>query len=275
MSAEPHDISRARISVRLEVIPADLLDVDPDVQHDFALSEKAWREIGRTWDTRKQGVLEITPQPKGSPRFWVIDGRHRMLGGREIAGVKEFRCNVHRPTLNKQEKAALKLGLDRDRRRVSALESFLVEVTAGDLTAIAIKKEVERAGYKIAMTSGRRHASAGNNIAAIGALRTIHKDGLLSRVLALNTLWLDEPRTNTSDWLLGLLVFVRNDYDQRLTEAQYSRLKETIPGMVWKKAMGKQTTSWGRSVGGDVREVSRLIGEELRRAAGVRKSPGK
>lgn len=252
-------------SVRLEVIDADLLDIDPDVQFAFALNERRWRQMGATWSSAKQGVLEVTSN--GNGRYNVFDGRHRLLAGRDIAGVKEFRCNVHHPSLNAQEKAERKLGLDRDRRNVKTIESFLTELVAQDATALEIQQIAASHGYVI----GKTGSSTANTIEAISTLRRAHKDGLLDRVLTLNTLWFSEPKTTSAAWLWSLLYFCQQGWDENLTSAHYDRLREVVPAVAWRKALAETTTFTTQSAGSGG-ETARRVAETLRKAAKIRKA---
>lgn len=251
-------------SVRLEVIASDLLDIDPDVQFAFALIEPRWRKMGAAWDSSKQGVLEVTSN--GNGRYNVFDGRHRLLAGRDIAGIKEFRCNVHHPPLNAQEKAERKLGLDRDRRNVKTIESFLTEIIALDPSALEIQATAEKYGYVVGKTGG----TSTHTIEAISAIRRAHKDGLLDRVLSLNTIWFDEPKTTSAAWIWSLIYFCQQGWDENLSQEQRDRLREVVPAVAWRKALAETTTFTTQSAGSGG-ETARRVADTLRKAARVRK----
>jgi hypothetical protein len=250
--------------VRLEVISADLLDIDPDVQFGFTLNERRWRKMGAEWDSSKQGVLEVTPDASGL-RFYVFDGRHRLIAGRDIAGVKEFRCNVHRPSLLPRERAQRKLGLDRDRRSVKTIESFLASVIAEDPEAVAIKNEVERIGFKVGKTAG---SGVPRTIEAIAVLNYMYRAGTLTAALTINRLWLGEPKTTTATWLWGLHYFCSDGYHEKLSPVHRDRLQQMIPAIVWRRAIAESKTI-STTTAGTGGEIPRRIADSLRRGARI------
>jgi hypothetical protein len=257
----------------LVVIESDRLEPDPDVQLSFAFNEKWQQWLYDNFDLTKVHVLVVVPAEPGraSPgvTHWIIDGRHRFLAGIG-RNVSKWRCDLHKGVVTPAQKAELKLSMDQDRRRPSSLEHFVERTIAEEPVAVAITQIVESKGFKVGKTGGR--GTPWTNIEAVGRLEAIYAalgpEGL-SRTLALNTTWYDEPKTNTTNWLGGLAAFVDADYDIDLSPDQYRRLKEMIPGKVVREALGE--ASYGGGGRGARDFLSRLIAEKMRKTAKVRR----
>lgn len=256
----------------LRIIPTDRLRIDPDVQLEFALEPRRVARYAKEWNPNLVGVLTIVPSEKEG-FFNIIDGRHRFLAGRgEPNNVPEWRSDVHDECKTIQDKVALKLAIDRDRRRVSLLELFKVQVVGGDPTAVAINDIVENAGFRIGKTS--KHQTT--TISAVGTVewlyRTLGANGL-RRTFNLNTHWLGEPATNTGEWLRALGLMVRDDYDNALTPAAWKRLDAVVPAKAVRAAKGEVEVSGGSGSGTTWGAVPYAIARKLRKQARLRQRP--
>lgn len=199
--------------LKVQDIPTGQLYIDEDVQLAFALSEKKWKTLASRWDEEKAGVLEVIASPRG---FAIIEGRHRYLAGKSRS-VRVWRCIVHDIDVDDRErKAALKLGFDRDRRNVSALEHFLIRVMAGDPVTTEMRELAEAVGFEIAKRSAKSQGS--RTLECVGALENFYKtlgSAKFLRMLSLAALWIEDPAAYKADWLGGVGAFVRDDYDLR------------------------------------------------------------
>lgn len=253
-------------NVGLRVLPTEKLEPDPDVQLAFAFSERQGREIGLHYNEKLVGVLAVVSN--GNGRYWVIDGRHRLFGA-VIAGITEMRCDVLAGPLTPAEKAQIKLGRDKARRQVRAIEHFLVAVTAEDARAIEIKDIAERHGFEIGKCNAGKPYGRIEAVRALERIYDSHGAEVLSRSLALNTLWKDELKTNSGGWLLGLGFFAAKGYDQRLSGDGYKRLKDIIPAKLIREVVAESQV---HSYGGGGHALGLRLAEKLRRKARIRPS---
>lgn len=260
--------------MKTRMIKATKLFVDPDVQLAFALQESRWRHMAETWDPYRVIVLVVVPDGKGG--FSIIDGRHRFLAG-TAAGIASFTCQVHDEVTfsDVPAKARLKLGIDSDRRRVSALERFLIRVMSCDPIATDMVRIAHQAGFKIAKPL--KNAMDSRVIESVVALESIYTrigaDGF-HRVLALNSHWRDDPEANHSVWLGGLATFVREGFDQRLDDEKLARLHRVVPAEANRYARGemaRKSIHDGRSggEGASFRLVHVIVANHLRRKVGI------
>lgn len=220
----------------LRVISADLLIPDPDVQLAFTFNERHARKMAAEWRDGSVSVLTVTPAPDGI-HYYIIDGRHRHYGG-TLAGVTEFRCDVHPGPLNPAQKAKIKDDLDGTRRRVRQLEQFLISVIEGDERDTNIVRIVEQHGYSV----GKLKAGAPfDRIESVVTLRRIYCDlgaERFSQVIALATNWIGDAKGNTGQWLGGLALLVRDGYTEAWTPKQEKAIKEAVPALVTRQARG-------------------------------------
>lgn len=259
----------------LRIISVEHMLPDPDVQLEFSFSERRAHNIATSWSDEKVGVLAVAPlKGKHSGKYGIIDGRHRHAGALLRGAPHELRCDVLEAGLSPAEKAAIKLGRDRDRRVVKRIESFLEEVIVGDPTACEIKRITEQAGFKVGKVSGGKPY---DRIEAVKTLEGIHSHGLgvLRRTLVLNTTWKGEPGTNTGLWLGGVARFVLLGYDESITPNQWKRLANLVPAKVRKIAVGEAQTHVSGSASVYLQNpVAYHIAEQLRKAARVYRTKG-
>lgn len=203
------------------------------------------------WNGDYLGVLIVAPLTgEHEGKFGIIDGRHRFLAGKDF--VAEWRCDVHPDCTTVAEKARLKLAIDQQRRRVSALEHYLERRLMGDPMVLEIDRICEEKGFEIGrLRSGKPY----ERIGAVTALLFLHEklgaDGL-RRVMAFNTHWIGQPGTNTSNWLRALGLLVRDGYYGAMTPSAWTRLSGLVPMKTIRIAQGEAAggirgapSSWG------------------------------
>lgn len=216
----------------LRVIDTKDLAPDPDVQIIDTFKPATARRMAANWDPNKLGVLIVTP-----------------------AGSNSY-------SISKQKKAEIKLGVDRDRRKVTPVESFLVEVVAKVPETCAIKRIVENAGYEIG-----RSGKSSTTIEAVGPLRALYAAGQLERALDFGALWYGEAKTNQGQWLWALGYVVSLDCDRDLSQAAENRLQKIIPGELLREASGVVSVGpRGRGGAHIGHPIAVYIGEKMVRA---------
>lgn len=220
----------------IRVLPIGQLAIDPEVQLDYAYSDTRARKIAMAWDDAKCDALLVV-----------------------LAADK----------IPLQRKAELKLAADRERRRVDGCESFRDEVFMGVPRAISIDAVVRASGWKVA--KGWRP----NYLNGARFLRTLHEqlgeDGL-RRTLQLAAHWRGDPKANTSDWLGGCGLLVRDGYDDALTPRGYAKLREVVPVDFIRRAQG-MSGGGESSPSASFNDTSVQLAGLMRRAAGLRKRP--
>jgi hypothetical protein len=257
----------------LRVLPTEQLIPDPDVQIDHTLEERRVDQMIENWNPSYVVVLVVAPLPSkdGFPKYGIIDGRHRFLAGK-ARGVKEWRCDVHSEVRSVQEKAALKLAIDRDRRRVSPLEHFLERVKMKEPVAVEIKAITEGLNFEIGKLSKGKPYHRIETVNALDGIYQMLGPDELRRTLTLNTHWREDPKANTSHWIRALGLLVRDDYDLDLTPAQWKRLTAVVPAKALRQAQGEAeifgtpgTDRWGG--------VAYALAKRLRKTARLRSRP--
>jgi hypothetical protein len=248
--------------MELKIIESAKLQIDHDVQIEFAIEERRWRAMAANWNTDAVGVLIVVPDGNGG--YSIIDGRHRFLAG-NLIGLGKWRCDVHSDVATPAEKARLKLAFDRDRRRVTALEHFVVRRIAQEPAVLDIWAIVEEAGFHFGKT-GRRNKP--NNISAVTVVERIYvalgRDGLV-RVCRLAAVWSGDALATSGDWLDALGLLVRDDYDLALAEGGLDRLRSVVPATTIRQARGDLA---GGDTGG--RAVAYAVATRLRKVARLR-----
>lgn len=233
--------------MRLAIIPTEALAVDPDVQLDYALDPKRVAKIAANYDPALVHVLTVVPASRNGKQpsqWWIVDGRHRFLAGSTL-GIREWRCDVHDDITTPAEKARLKLGLDRERRNVSALEHFAEREIAGDPAAVAIADIVHSHGYTIGRMAHNEAAIEG--VVALEAIYARHGADGLRRTLALATTWRLDPKGRTAVWLSALSLLIADNVDNRLTPVQWERLRSLVPAEIIRQARGNVAVSGAAS----------------------------
>ena len=221
----------------LRVLPVNELRIDPEVQIDFAYLDRWARTLASKWNDKYAGVLTVVPL--------------------EIS------------RLGLEERAAIKVALDRDRRNVQSIESFLLRVQYGESQACAIKEIAERAGYEIGKLSGGRPYTRLQCVVLLESVATRLELGGLERTLVLNTHWRGDRKSNTGLWLGALSLLVRDGYDEVLTPAAWERWRDVAPDVAIRRAqgeVGRQGNPSPNSMGAVAYEIAR----ELRRCARLR-----
>lgn len=218
----------------LRVIPVAELQVDPDVQFDWAFSERKARAIAADWSDRKVGVLTVT-----------------------LAGDGQESLSV-------AERASIKKALDGERRRISALESFLASVKEGDPRCLAMQAAVQANGFEIGRLSG---GEPKNRVEAVAVLNRIFDqigtDGL-RRTFALNTRWLNDPKSNHGYWIEALSLLVRDGYDETVTPQVLAKWSDIVPALEIRRALGAVESAGGRAVAYEIASALRRKGRMKR-----------
>jgi hypothetical protein len=249
MRGEPRDLRCDVISPTghaLRIIPVRELRIDDDVQFDFAYEERRARAMAINWDERLVGVLTVFPLGNGG-----------------------FSTPV---------KMAIKLGLDRDRRRVRAVESFLAATVKGEPVPLTIQRLWANAGFTIGKGNSTRDEKG--IIEAVSALEGIWAragENGTRRTALLAANWKGEASSTNADWLTALSLLVRDGYDERLTDAAQARLFESIPALELRRARGtvaaaQQSISHTGSRHG-AGPVAYAIATALRKRTGLRQRP--
>lgn len=140
---------------QLRVIPTELLIPDPDVQLAFALEPRRVKEMRAKWNPAYLAVLIVAPlSGEHEGMYGIIDGRHRFLAGCGLAtGPTEWRCDVHTDCTSVEDKARLKLAIDRDRRKVKGIEHYIERRLMKDPKVLAIDAVMESTGFEIGKLS--------------------------------------------------------------------------------------------------------------------------
>ncbi|MFI1989075.1 DUF6551 family protein [Actinoplanes sp. NPDC020271] len=146
-------------------IPVGLLKVDPalDSQRQF---QQGWaRKLARIWNPDL--LLPAIVSLRADGCYYLIDGQHSCHVARLRHGDSFLRDCVVYEGLTLQQEAQLFLAANRDRKSVRPYDTYRVELTAGDPTAVQVAEEVTACGLEIAGSPST------NRVAAVQKLKTI------------------------------------------------------------------------------------------------------
>lgn len=199
------------ISTEIVYIPVKQLTV-VWVQAQRPYKEKWAREIADNFDNEKFDPLIVT-KPNGENKYHIVEGQHR----RHAAEMYAAKCGSPHPE-NEQvpcrivadgdpaRAAEIWLGINGGRKAPTPLHAFNVGVVAGRADEVAISNIVTANGFNVSPSK------SSNNIAAVGALRTVyqrHGRMTLANVLkTLRYLWKGDPAAVSTSMIRGFGIFI-------------------------------------------------------------------
>lgn len=158
-----------------------------DAYQRLIATEDAQRVIKRiaenfTW----RDFLAVVVGKRDDRTLWVIDGQHRLEAAKRL-GIINVPCLIF-PYDSIAEEAQTFVAINRDRRRVDAVDLFLASLTAGDEEAEALDEVFQDAGVKV--TRFRNTAKfAANEITCVTAcqqaLKKHGRDALRDALIAI------------------------------------------------------------------------------------------
>lgn len=114
----------------------------------------------KNWWWACVGTISVCERSDGT--FAVFDGKQRTLAARARKDITELPCMVYKLSSVEEEAAAF-LGVQANRKAVSALEKFNGLVTTKDDASKFLKIVIEKSGYKV------QHSSANWSMACVSA----------------------------------------------------------------------------------------------------------
>jgi hypothetical protein len=245
--------------VQYREIELDRLFIDRNYQRPAVKSLQ--QRIIENFDERALGALEVSERTNGksASKFAVMDGQQRWGALRQIDPTRRVRCLVH-SNLSVQEEAEVFGLINNGRRLLNPVERFQAAVTARNKKALAIKKVVEKHGWKIEDTSG--HASRVKAVTVLYRLYDLGDLELVDQTIGLaEEIWHGDVRVTHGEFLAGLGMFV-HQYGSKLTTIHKTRLAVHSPTAYLRRA---EVTFAG---GGGVK---RGVVEELRKTSKLKK----
>lgn len=218
-------------SVTVEMLDSSRLYADPVYQ--AAPRARTERIISREYKAALFGVPEVAAEEDG--RFAILDGQTRILVARRLGVLPtNIWCRVHRG-LTLPEKALLFVEMNENKTNVHTVKKYLSSLIAEDKDCLAIDQAVRAQGLAVGMSTTT------TRISAVDALRALHKDGTLTRVLAICRQWAQDfaqPVALSGPMLRNVSQFLSEQKvnDKTLTE----RLASKDPRLVLAQIRGER-----------------------------------
>jgi hypothetical protein len=175
---------------------------------------EAWaKEIAANFDTDKFDPPVIT-KVNGEGYHHIVEGQHRVRAAQIAFGDDEkVKCRMV-DAEDPARAAEIFLGINKGRKAIKPVQSFLVSVTALRQPEVDINSMVKTLGYKI--SPSRQDW----NITAVSALiRVYNRQGkaiLHSTLLTLHKTWRGESAAFQGDIVCGYAVFINEFMPQKL-----------------------------------------------------------
>lgn len=200
-------ITSALPSFRLER-PTDL-KIEEAYQRDISRkSIKLISKIAIGWDWAKFKPPVVADTKAG---LFVVDGQHTAIAAASRKDIAKIPVMIVDASIVERRASAF-VSHNRDRINMTPAQIFTGEVAAGDTTAKAIAKIIERAGVTIPRWPGSSESAKPGQLSAIGEVRAIfaaHGAELLDRILKIAAHSKIAPISQTL--LRGLKVFLTAD----------------------------------------------------------------
>lgn len=210
-----------------------IIDVDPnkvDLPKYQRSYDRAWAErMAEEFDADLFEFPSISPN--GDPgRYYCDRGQHRIRMA-QILGWKTVPCYL-REKRDYKERASLFVKDALARKAMSPYARWNALVEAKDPRIIAIKRIVEREGFRVSEGPGSNHLMA---IAALESIFNSHGGEVLARVLAVvrNAGWVGQKGSTTSIMLRGLAALLRLAEDQEKSRTKIEKkLSTELPSVL-------------------------------------------
>jgi len=195
---------------KMEWVEIDQVRIHPGCQRAY---KPTWaNRIAANFDPDLVGkpVVWAEQGRNGKTRYVVLDGQHRFKAAEIVLGKSQkLECEVVRD-ISLEEAARIFLGRNTS-KSVSAIDKFLVGVTAKRAENMAVNDILRSVGIKVSVTPGPGHASAIARIMEIyNQDRSQGKDSLLKRTLLIaKTAWGDHSTSFNGDVMVGLASLLR------------------------------------------------------------------
>lgn len=184
-------------------------------------NERHAQHIAANFDPDMFDTIKVT-MPNGKGMYHIVDGQHRKGAAEILWGPNEMiPCEVL-PAENPARAAKLFVEINSNRKPLQPITMFLVRVTAGEDSQVAINKIVKSLGLKIG------HKAKDNDVGAVSALEEIYHNfgpDILSLTLkCLQETWGIDPNSVKASLLRGYASFLAEFHHS----IELKRLRECI-----------------------------------------------
>lgn len=162
----------------LDWIDKGLIDIDPAYQRGLDEARAQKIALGFAWDTF--GAVVVAPKEGG--RYSIIDGQHRLAAAKLHPMVSVVPAIVI-AAIGTAAEAGSFVGINADRKNVSALDLFWAMLAAEDEDALTVSQVVARAGVTICRHPASAYKPA--ETIAVSAIRSVvdNRGALRSRTI--------------------------------------------------------------------------------------------
>ena len=152
-------------------------DVEVIPERDRAIRQPWVRQLARTWDSLKQGVIILNDRQDGRLPFVVV-GQHRVLAARQAHGDRYVLDALLFTGLTRADESGIWIGNDVDRRNAAPLDVWRQMLEARRPEALEIDTILNK--HDLQMIGGSGQGAIGCPI----AVQQAHRKGILNDVLS-------------------------------------------------------------------------------------------
>lgn len=203
--------------------------------------QRAWvNRLARMWNPGVLTTAIVSLRTDG--KYYLLDGRHSCEAAKLVHGPGFLRlCQVHEG-LTLKEESNIFLAANRDRKPVTRIDTYRVEITSGDPIVRRIEDEVTALGLEVAKSPSP------NRVAAIDKLKHIAAmgPGMVTRTLRIT----ENAWGRQKDTWDGMTIYALALVLKRNPSADDARLVTILrrrPVQLWKQSALGQSRGGGGS----------------------------
>ncbi len=259
----------------LEWLGLGQLQVDPAYQRatDGHHSRRIIVGMVKCWDWKLCQPLVVTRRADGC--LFVLDGQHRLEGGRERGDITHLPCVVI-PAIDHAEEASAFVKLNTARQKLSQSDIFAGMLASGDHEAVLVENIMRETGWRLVRHNNSANYRPGDLTCAPKLARMIKASGeapVRNALASLREAYPDKPVRNSARTIEALVrIFARGLLDgidpDCLVEALAAfEAPEDIMTEAHEISLGNPSLSWIEAMIVVILVEAKALSEEAKAAA--------